>query len=1034
MTNKSRLLLGLLMAAPGMAYALGLGDIKLGSALNQPLVAEIELVGATPEELAQLRAGLASRESFERYGIDRPQYLSQLTFSVRKDAGRSVLEVRSQSPITEPFMTFLVEVNWPRGRLIREYTVLLDPPVFEQKATVAPPVAAPRTGETTAPAAGAVNRTPAPAPTPAEAPTAPAETSAAPRAGGEYRVVSGDTLSGIARRQGAASKGEINRLMIGIYRANPGAFDGNINRLTRGAVLRIPGTTDLDALSAREAAAEVRRQMQEWKGAGTGTAGGGETARLKLVTPTEPVPGVGTAPAPAAGAGKGGTPGATGADKKAADAKRLLELKNEELARAQGQKPAPTPAAKPGTATPTPPAAVAPATTPPAEATPPAAEAPKPKPAHKPKAVTPPPAEPSLLDTLTDNLIYVLGGGVALLLAGFLGFRTLQKRREAETDDAFRTLDRGGSAGAPSPSLSTTARLTAEAERTNILVEEGEDDSGEFKAPPLAPAAEPARSALRAEAPRETRSTEDTISSDTALNLEQTDPLAEADFHMAYGLYDQAADIVKLAISREPDRRDLKLKLLEVYFVWGNKDSFLEVARDLSRTRDELAAGEWDKVVIMGRQIAGEDPLFAGASGHASDVDLDLAGDGGPAGMDLELLGEEQAPAPQPATARRASGDDLDLDLGQALGSPLDDTGKSNRLAADDLDLLLNDEHAGREVPTVEQPTLRSGTNTITFTPGGDSPTVEQPALKGGTTTREMAPRFDSPTVESPALARASSSESPTVESPALSGNTIREKIDSALFAREKGPGVGDATAELSLDDLGFDVDKLSATGTNSISIDALSVTDHPSDAPTMLAGLDERSRGLLKDAERLAATGEQTKVIGPDDATQLAPAYAGRAKAAAGASDTSETGTMQALGAGDLDLDLDELARALENDTIEQPRRDEIRFSTDVFGDHGAAAPAKTNGAGHKPEYQYSTGFADPEPTVTERINTDDLALPDLEPVTLSEVGTKLDLARAYMDMGDPDGARSILQEVLGEGSASQKQEAQRLIETLPG
>jgi pilus assembly protein FimV len=76
----------------------------------------------------------------------------------------------------------------------------------------------------------------------------------------------------------------------------------------------------------------------------------------------------------------------------------------------------------------------------------------------------------------------------------------------------------------------------------------------------------------------------------------------------------------------------------------------------------------------------------------------------------------------------------------------------------------------------------------------------------------------------------------------------------------------------------------------------------------------------------------------------------------------------------------------------------------------------------------------SDREPTVTERISTDDLALSELEPVTLSEVGTKLDLARAYMDMGDPDGARSILQEVLGEGSASQKQEAQRLIETLPG
>jgi pilus assembly protein FimV len=133
-------------------------------------------------------------------------------------------------------------------------------------------------------------------------------------------------------------------------------------------------------------------------------------------------------------------------------------------------------------------------------------------------------------------------------------------------------------------------------------------------------------------------------------------------------------------------------------------------------------------------------------------------------------------------------------------------------------------------------------------------------------------------------------------------------------------------------------------------------------------------------------------------------------------------------LGAGDLDLDLDELARALEHDTVSQPRREEVKFSTDVFqtairkGPNGLDLDVGAPLGEHR------------EPTVTQRVDAEDLALPELEPVTLSEVGTKLDLARAYMDMGDPDGARSILQEVLTEGSASQKQEAQRLIETLPG
>ena len=80
---------------------------------------------------------------------------------------------------------------------------------------------------------------------------------------------------------------------------------------------------------------------------------------------------------------------------------------------------------------------------------------------------------------------------------------------------------------------------------------------------------------------------------------------------MAYGLYDQAADLVRLAIEREPSRRDLKLKLLEVFFVWGNKDQFLQTARDLAGTRDVAEPGEWEKILIMGKQLAPEDPLFS---------------------------------------------------------------------------------------------------------------------------------------------------------------------------------------------------------------------------------------------------------------------------------------------------------------------------------------------------------------------------------------------------------------------------------------
>src|SRR6185295_7049752 len=123
---------------------------------------------------------------------------------------------------------------------------------------------------------------------------------------------------------------------------------------------------------------------------------------------------------------------------------------------------------------------------------------------------------------------------------------------------------------------------------------------------------------------------DETISSETAINLDQGDPLAEADFHMAYGLYDQAADLVRIAISREPERRDLKLKLLEVFFVWGNKEQFLQTAHELAASRDQAAPGEWEKIVIMGKQLAPEDELFGSGSttggAAAGGVDLDLEG------------------------------------------------------------------------------------------------------------------------------------------------------------------------------------------------------------------------------------------------------------------------------------------------------------------------------------------------------------------------------------------------------------------------
>ncbi len=154
MSGKLRVLISALLLTPAVALGLGLGEIRLNSALNQPLSAEIDLVAATPEELAALEANLASSDVFARYGLDRPAYLNSLEFTVgRGKDGRSVLLVRSRDAISEPFVSFLVDVNWPRGRLLREYTVLLDPPAMlsASESPAAAPIAAPVTTAPVAP-------------------------------------------------------------------------------------------------------------------------------------------------------------------------------------------------------------------------------------------------------------------------------------------------------------------------------------------------------------------------------------------------------------------------------------------------------------------------------------------------------------------------------------------------------------------------------------------------------------------------------------------------------------------------------------------------------------------------------------------------------------------------------------------------------------------------------------------------------------------------------------------------------------------
>jgi pilus assembly protein FimV len=423
---------------------------------------------------------------------------------------------------------------------------------------------------------------------------------------------------------------------------------------------------------------------------------------------------------------------------------------------------------------------------------------------------------------------------------------------------------------------------------------------------------------------------------------------------MAYGLYDQAADLVRIAIAREPDRRDLKLKLLEVFFVWGNKDQFLQSAHELAATRDQAVPGEWEKIVIMGKQLAPEDPLFASGAAvsgaAAGGIDLDL--EGGESRIDFDLLGEQ---VPEDAAAG------LDLDIGSALGSK-DSTAESQTTRATDANLALHGLDFGQDASSA---TTRQMTQHMEPPSDGVEPTVEQPTLH----------HDDNP--------------------------TIRQKVERAL--RQTG-GV-EQTAELAIDDLGLD-------------LGALDTADHPTlvtspDSPTLVAGLDDTSRHLMDEATQQSqgpTSGSGASGVWrvkPEDMdVTLPPVALSEFEDKTRNDDTSGTSRLAALKGQDLDFDL---------------------------GDMDSSAPA-ANGVGEVDLDVGGETVPDAAFTITQKLSSEELALPDLEPATMSEVGTKLDLARAYMDMGDPEGARNILEEVLNEGSVAQKQEAQRLLQSLPG
>lgn len=316
--KKQALSLAVLVAGsfPVASNALSLGDIRSNSSLNQPLRAKIELLSTSAQEAQQLQVRLAPNNVFSRVGVDRPAFLDSLRFRSATENGKPVILITSDAPIAEPFVNFLLEVSWPQGQLLKEYTVMLDPPVLMQPGTaLAGKEAAVRAEPRST---GVVSRPPAPSASPTQIAAAQQQQQQAQRqraaqqaqqqrtaqqaqqqaqqrqraqqqqqaaqqrqaqqrqntqqqraqparnTSRTYRVRRGDTLFKVASRLRQPGI-NVDQMMMALYRANPGAFiSGNINGLKAGAVLRAPSAQAAKSSSRAQARRQVRQQYAQW--------------------------------------------------------------------------------------------------------------------------------------------------------------------------------------------------------------------------------------------------------------------------------------------------------------------------------------------------------------------------------------------------------------------------------------------------------------------------------------------------------------------------------------------------------------------------------------------------------------------------------------------------------------------------------------------------------------------------------------------------------------------------------------------------
>ncbi|WP_374692135.1 FimV/HubP family polar landmark protein [Accumulibacter sp.] len=992
-----------LAAFPLPGHAAGLGKLTVFSGLGQPLRAELE-VFASREELAGLKAQVASPEAFKQAGVEYTAILSGLALSVdKRPNGQAVIRLTSARPINEPFVDVLVELNWPTGRLLREYTFLLDPPEFAARSAPAPSVARP-----------IVAATPPAESRPAEerAPRPPRQRASEQRppagdGGATYEVKRGETLSQIARElkpEGVS----LDQMLLGLFRANPDAFDqGNINRLRAGKVLSVPDRAALETIPNAEAKTVIVAQSADWgayrKKLGAAAAdapareegprqqaAGRVSTRVedKAAGPVEPRDQLKVSrtepadaklqPAPKRGdedliakekALRDANERLASLERNVAELQRLLEMKSQTLADLERQsagKAAATPpttqppaatvggAAAPSPAAPVVAAAPAAAPTPtPVAAAPAAAPASQPAesgvPAPPPRAEAPPPAPvaeaakpaepPPVKPAPPPPPPVVEEPG---FFADLLGSpATLAGGGGIVALLAAYWFFKRRREGSGETTLATPSTLTPFSESVA--------DKSIFRN----------TGGQNVDTSHSIGQTDFSQAGPGSIDTDEVDPVAEADVYMAYGRDAQAEEILLEAKQKDPGRHAIHLKLLEIYLTRADAKPFLTQAQELFAATGG-AGPEWEKAAGMGRQLMPDNPLF-GQPG----------------------TGEETAsmpPQPAPATAGGAGAAAAPESLEDTLTRPGQLAGMVAAVGA------AATTTAAATASREEQPATQAmgaGLEELDFDLGASGT-----ALAGqrdvGEAALETTLAFANPQHEQ-TLDFDLETSLPKDAFPADEEHQTARLIDDAsslevtmLVAPEAR--AGDRTDD-NRPEFEFDLSEPAADET------AWNVATEPQ------AGLGEGLADAADSAEALEFDVRLTESTVLGEAMQAQAFDMSSISLDLGQPETLTAGaTPSMIGALDFSFEADQA------DTVVNPDFASDQTDTEV-----------------NPAFGEATALAD-----------------QIEISSSEEVATKLDLARAYQDMGDAEGARELLQEVVNEGDATQRQAALALLSAL--